>query len=116
MKSFRELRKSQKVIGVLAALLFFLLTFLSVYGLFLDNFIFEMRRTTYFFEGANKVIFCMSSLLFNGTMAALSCGGLLVVVGVLPKRDPGSLNDKLFTVPLGLGFTGLVFSSLAAGL
>jgi hypothetical protein len=110
MRNFEDLSGRQKIAGVLVSLLFVILTALSVYGLFLDSFTFEMRRGTYFFEGFNKLIFCISSLLLNGTMASLLCGGLLVIVGVLPKRTPGSLNDKLFTVPLGIGFTGIVFS------
>jgi hypothetical protein len=116
MKTFEEFDKRHKLVGVLIALLFVTLTTLSVYGLFLDSFSFEMRRSTYFFEGADKVIFCASAFLFNAPIATLLCGGLLVHAGAFPKRAPGTLNDKLFTIPLGLGFTGIVYSLVTNGL
>lgn len=116
MKTFEELDKRHKLVGVVIALLFVSLTTLSVYGLFLESFSFEIRQNTYFFEGYNKFIFCASAFLFNAPMAALLCGGLLVHTGALPKIAPGKLNDKLFTIPIGLGFTGIVYSLVTNGL
>jgi hypothetical protein len=110
MKTFDDLDKRHKIAGVLTALFFVTLTIFSVYALFLDSFSFEMRRNTYFFEGVNKFIFCASAILFNAPIATILCGGLLVHVGALPKRAPGTFNGKLFSIPLALGFTGVVYS------
>jgi hypothetical protein len=115
MKSFNNLSKKEKLAGVYVTILFVGLTVLSIYGLFLDSFIYESRRTTYFFFGFNKVVFCLSSLLLNGTMALILSGGYLVSLGVLAKRKPGSLNGKLVLFPMFLGFTGIVYSSIVAG-
>ena len=116
MQSFEDLRKHQKLAGVLVSLLFMGLTILSVYGLFHDSFTLEMRRATYFFDGFNKIVFCLSALLLNGTMSILLGGGVLVVLGVLPKRAPGTLNDKLIIIPLCIGFFGIVFSLIVGAL
>ena len=114
MKSFNNFSKREKGAVTFIAVLFVGLTVMSVYGLFLESIIFESRRATYFFHGPNKVVFCLSSLLLNGVMAFVLCGGLLVSLGVLPKREPGSLNGKIIFLPLSLGFTGIVFSAVVA--